>query len=370
MRRILHLIDSWGPGGAETVFADIATGLDSKQFQSFVGLPRASEWLYDEVRRRGTEVMILPSGGAFDLRHIGRLIAAIRRLQVHVVQAHTFGTSVYANIAALACRVPVVSTFHGLVDVAHTDRYRNAKLRLIGAGTGRVVCVSESLRRELLNTSRLGAAQVSVIFNGVDTEHFHPGHDAAVRASLDADPGVFVLGAVGNVRPAKGYEILLDAAALLRDRGKQFKIAVAGSTGGTLFPGLLRQRASLGLDAVVQFVGFRDDAASFLRAVDAYVLPSHTEGFSLSTVQALASGLPVVSTRCGGPEEIVTNGVDGILVPAGSAIGMADAIERLIGDRALQTRLASAARAVAVGRFSTAIMLSRYERLYGDLTPE
>jgi glycosyltransferase involved in cell wall biosynthesis len=118
---------------------------------------------------------------------------------------------------------------------------------------------------------------------------------------------------------------------------------------------------------MVQFVGYRDDVHEFYRALDLYLLTSHHEGFSLSTVQALATGLPVVATRCGGPEEIVTDGSDGVLIPAGSPAAVAVAIAALARDPVRRSALGAAARATAETRFSTRAMLGQYEALYESL---
>jgi glycosyltransferase involved in cell wall biosynthesis len=369
VRHILHLIDSWGAGGAETIFAELASGLDPAGFESFVAVPRPSHWLYEEIVRRGIEPSILPSGGAFDLRHLGRLLALIRRHRIDLLQAHTFGTSVYASVAGLVCRIPVVCTFHGFVDVAHDDRRRGIKLRLLAAGAQRVICVSESLRRDLLAASPLRPDRVAVIFNGVDTARFHPGHNDVTRAELGLADDELLIGAVGNVRRAKGYEVLLQAAAQLARDGQRCRIVVAGQPSRVLSAEREQLHAELGLGDRVRFIGFRSDIENLYRALDVYLLTSHSEGFSLSTVQALATGLPVIATRCGGPEEIITDGVNGILTPAGSPEAIAAAITRLAHDPPLRHRLAAAARTAAESRFSIAAMLRQYETLYRELTP-
>lgn len=369
MKRILHLTDSWGPGGAETVFADLAVGLDPSRFESVLGVPRASGWLYDELRRRGADPLIFPSSGTFDVRHLYRLARVIRRRRIDIVQAHCFGTSVYASAAGLLAGVPVVCTLHGRVDIAEGERHRPLKWQIVRRGASRIVCVSDSLRRELLqNTSALNPANIPVIYNGVDVTRFRPGNEHAARREPGGDAEPLLVGAVGNVRHIKGYEVLVDAAATLMRAGIDVNIAIAGKAGNDVHRKLLDQAAALGLDDRIHYLGFRDDAAELYRTFDIYALTSHSEGFPLSMIQALASGLPVVATRCGGPEEMVEDGVDGFLVERGSGIAVADALAKLIGDEALRRRMGAAAREKAVSRFSTAAMISEYEALYDTIT--
>lgn len=370
MKRILHLTDSWGPGGAETVFTDLAVGLDPEQFESVVGVPRRSGWLYEELRRRGADPLIFPSSGTLDARHLYRLVRVIRRRRIDVVQAHCFGTSVYASAAGLLTGVPVVCTLHGRVDIAAEERHRALKWQVVRRGASRIVCVSDSLRRELLaETPSLNPARVPVIYNGVDVARFHPGSNDAARRALGLTGERPLIGAVGNVRRIKGYELLVDAAAALMRRGVDADFAIAGKAGNDFHRELLDQAKALGLDDRIHYLGFRDDAAELYRTFDIYVLTSHSEGFPLSTIQALASGVPVVATRCGGPEEMVEEGVDGFLVELGSGTAVADALAALIGDVALRRRMGAAAREKAVNRFSTAAMVSEYEALYDTLAP-
>ncbi len=114
----------------------------------------------------------------------------------------------------------------------------------------------------------------------------------------------------------------------------------------------------------MNFVGFRPDIVPPLRSFDAFVLSSKSEGFSIATVQAMASGLPLVATRSGGPEEIVTDGVDGLLVPRADPAALAAGMLRLAGDSELRARLGTAARASARAKFSLAKMLESYEEIY------
>jgi glycosyltransferase involved in cell wall biosynthesis len=140
-----------------------------------------------------------------------------------------------------------------------------------------------------------------------------------------------------------------------------------GQVDNPLHDELLRRRNELGLSEVVSFAGFRTDVADLYRAFDVYVLTSHSEGFPLSMIQAMASGLPVVATRCGGPEEMVEHGVNGLLTALGSGDAAADALDLLIHDSAMRSRMGNCSRDLAVTRFSTAAMVSAYQEMYQQL---
>jgi glycosyltransferase involved in cell wall biosynthesis len=127
---------------------------------------------------------------------------------------------------------------------------------------------------------------------------------------------------------------------------------------------LTRQRTNLGLEGRVHFLGYVDDPAEYLRNLDVFVLSSSTEGFSIATIQAMATGIPVVATRCGGPEEILSADEYGLLVPAADADALASALIALIDSPEKRRTFATAGRGLARKRFDMAHMLSEYQALY------
>jgi glycosyltransferase involved in cell wall biosynthesis len=139
---------------------------------------------------------------------------------------------------------------------------------------------------------------------------------------------------------------------------------IVGQTPPALHAELIALRDALGLRESVSFTGFREDVEAALAAFDLFALTSDSEGFSIATVQAMASGLPIVATRCGGPEEILEDGRTGVLVDTGSPEQLADAIERLRHDPSARAALGRAARADADARFSLSAQVRSYERLY------
>jgi glycosyltransferase involved in cell wall biosynthesis len=278
-----------------------------------------------------------------------------------------FGANVYSSLAGLLCGVPVVATFHGAVDVDGRNRLRGLKFALINAGSRRVVFVSDHLRQHILAGARLAPERTTRIYNGIDLACHAPQRGTTLRQELGLHDTDILIGAVGNLRPAKGYDVLLQAAALLAARDTRFKIVIAGHGSGQLHQHLLALRARLGLEGRVFFLGFRADVVDFLHNLDIFVLSSITEGLSISTIEALACGLPVVVTRSGGPEEIVHHENNGLLVDVGSPGQLAAAVERIATDAVLARALSTNALRSAA-RFDESAMLADYEALYDELT--
>ncbi|HSU13290.1 glycosyltransferase [Longimicrobium sp.] len=368
MRTVLHLINTGGPGGAETVFVDLVRGLDARRWRSIPVVPDQG-WINERLRECGTEPVVVPTLRPFEVGYYARLARLARAEGVDVVHGHYFGPAVTASIVGMLTGIPAVATLHGAGDVAG-ERHRALKSALLGRGLRRIVFVSEALRREVTAGGALRAARTEVIPNGIDAGRFSPRRDPALRRELGIGDDAFVVAAIGNVRPAKGYDVLLRAAALLRARVPGLRVVIAGEARGPVFDELVALRASLGLKDVATFAGFRDDVAGVLAAADAFVLASRSEGFSLSTVQAMAMGIPVAATRCGGPEELVDDGVTGLLVENGSPGAIADAIATLHADAAMRARLGAAGMRAARERFTVEAQVRAYERLYDAVLAE
>ena len=364
-RTVLHLIDTIGTGGAETVFTQLALRIDPCRFRS-VPVVAGPGWVQNTLESQGGRPETLGPTGAFDFSYLRSLRRSMHRHHVAIVQCHLLGSAVYGSTAARLAGARAVATFHGQADLPDSDPFRGLRFRILNRMASRVVFVSESLRKAFLRDTPLQAEITRVIPNGVDLNGFHPGDGAAMRGSLGVAEDEFLIGAVGNVRPPKGYQDLLRAVASLSLADRRWRLVIVGDTGGEPFVRLNQLKAELGLGERVVFTGFRTDVPDLLRSFDLFVLSSRSEGFSLATVQAMASGLPVLATRCGGPEEIVTDGIDGLLVPAAEPLALAAGINRLAGDPELAGRLATAA-AVSAQRFEINTMLQAYEALYDEL---
>ncbi|MEX2048898.1 MAG: glycosyltransferase family 4 protein [Gemmatimonadota bacterium] len=360
--RILHLIDTGGPGGAETIFLELVRGLPALGWDSVPIVPE-DDWLAGALRAEGFAPPTLAASGRFTARYARALRALVRTERIDLVQTHLLGTSVYATLACLGTSVPVVSTFHGIPDISVTDRLRLLKLRLLQGASNRVVCVSDSLAHHVASLGY--GAPIKVIPNGIDVRAFSAGGNGRLRGEIGIGADETVVGAVGNVRPSKAYDVLLDAFARVRAAVPEARLVVAGQARGALHQQLLEQRARLGLDGAADFIGFRSDVADVLGTFDVFVLSSSDEGFSLSTVQAMAAGLPVVATRCGGPELIVGDSGGALLVPPNDPGALAGAIIQVIRSPSLAAGLRAAGRQRAFAAFSLERMLGDYDALYG-----
>jgi glycosyltransferase involved in cell wall biosynthesis len=366
MSSVLHLIETGGPGGAESVFLELASRL---RIDASRDLPVVSRdgWLAAQLRHRGLEPVILSGQGSLNLRYLQQLAQLIRANGTKLVIAHLFGAAVYASLAGLLTRTPVISILHGQSDISAGERFAGAKRWLLARGTARTVFVSAALQNDLHPLLKIPAHRCAVIENGIDMSRYSGVTPAGLRSALGLPGTAVLVGSIGNLRRAKGYETLLNAAQAVCAASPDIHFVIAGDTEGGLFPELQQLRAQLSLADRVHFLGLRSDVAAILADVDLFVLSSHTEGFSLALVEAMASGRAVIATRSGGPERIINTPQAGILVPSGNPQALATEIRRLLADGTLRNQLAAAARAAVIERFSSERMVSDYRRLAAEV---
>ena len=312
-----------------------------------------------------------------DARALAELVALFRRLRPAIVHTHTPKPGIYGRLAARLARVPVVvNTVHGLYALPDDPWPKRAMVygleRLAASCSDAELLVSpEDL--PTLRRLRVPAERVTVMGNGIDLERFDPAavpadERAAARRELGAvtDDDV-VVGLVGRLVREKGYPEVFAAAARLRPRFPNLRVAVVGPDEPDKADSLTAADRRAAERAGVRFLGARDDVVRLYAGMDMHVLASHREGFPLSPMEASAMGVPVVATDIRGCRQAVEDGVTGLLVPSRDPVALADAIARLASDRAERLRLGAAARRKAQGAFdhrrSIDMVLATYERL-------
>lgn len=367
--KVLHVIDSDGPGGAETIFVELVLRLEELGWESLATVTKEG-WSSHELRRLGVEPKVLGNSRGWDLGYLWRLWSLIQREQIDLVQAHLLGPALYGSVAAQLGGVRSVATFHGGWDLRNPGVLPGLKLHMLEACLDSVVFVSAALRREFDKQIGSWAIPTAVIPNGIEVSNFGRGRGRGFRTELGLCDDHFLVGTVGNVRPAKSHGSFLQLADRLRDRDDRYRFVLVGDTSSEAYRDLRTMRDRLGLEDRFTFTGYREDVANVMESLDVFVLTSRSEGFSLTTVEAMASGLPVVATRCGGPEEIVEEERTGLLVDVGDLDAMVRRVEELRRSPSLRKKLGSAARQLATRSYSVTAMLNSYDRLYRSLLGE
>ncbi len=265
--------------------------------------------------------------------------------------------------------VPVLATAHraDVIDlVARSPRFA-AQVRQAVESIDQIATVSRAIRA---STEQAGTPvrPVEVIANGADTTVFFPRDRGEARARLGIPDDGLVISYVGKLVPRKGVDVLIEAMGILDRRMTPLPRLVAAGI-GELRASLEARTRELGITGRVTFVGKvpHDDVAWYMAAGDVFVLPSYSEGLPTVACESLNCGVPMVATAVDGTPEIVRHEETGLLVPAGDAQALADALERILTDHALRARLAATAYDVGVAEFTWAANARRTASLYEAL---
>jgi len=344
----------------------MATGLDPARFRT-VAVVGNNGWLAEQLEKRSLVPHILSAKGSFKAGYLLALRRLVRNSKIDVIVAHLYGSAIYASFLGRIMCLPVVSVLHGQSDVAHSDRWAAVRSGIVRKGSRKVIFVSEHLKDHLRPRLRLIESHCAVIPNGVDAEVFYPCRDRSLRSELALADDAVLVGAIGNIRSPKAYDVLLRAARILLDRSQRFHFIIAGDCSNDLGRELVELSRNLGIEQRLSFLGLRADVARILRNLDAFVLSSHTEGFSIVCIEAMACGIPVISTRSGGPEEILEGGA-GILVPTDDPEAIAQAVDQVTSSKSMAEALAAKALIRVHQRYSLGRMICQYEALLESLT--
>jgi glycosyltransferase involved in cell wall biosynthesis len=362
-KNILYTIDTTGPGGAEKVFVELIRNLDRNKYSANVVL-KGKGWLHDAVVGSGITPKVINMDGSFNFSYFMQLVKIIREEKIDLIHSHLFGSNVYCSLAGFICRVPVISTFHGTVDSRPDDRLLKLKFHLINLGTNYIVFVSEYLKNYYLDSTPVNRSKSITIYNGVDSNHFSLPKNNQLREKLGFTNQDILIGALGNIRPAKGYDILLQAASIVTKKFPQCKFVVAGQGDEARYQDLLALREKLGLGLSFKFLGFISETEQFLNSIDLFVLPSITEGFSISTIEAMAAGKPCIVTDSGGPGEIISHLKDGILVEPNNPEAIAQGLKLCLNDEGMRAALVLNCKKTVRERFNIESMIRKYSELY------
>lgn len=379
--RVVRIIARLNIGGPAIHSTLLHERLNPARFASTLvtGTEDAGEGNYLELHGRTANVEIIPDLGREirplrDLQTLSRLVSLMRRIKPHVVHTHTAKAGAVGRAAAILAGVPaIVHTYHGHVlrgyfSPAKTAVYRGIEQSLAWR-TDRLLAVTTRVRDELIALGVGKASQYRAVPLGFDLAPLLAAERR--RGELRAELGMGaapLIGIVARLVPIKAHEVFLAAAAAVRQQVPAARFLIVGD--GELRQTLEQQTAALGLTDAVRFLGWRADIDRLYGDIDVVALTSRNEGSPVALIEAMAAGVPVVSTEVGGVADVVEHGVSGLLAPMDDAAGIARHILTLLSDPDLRRTMGQHGRVKVAATYDAGRLVSDIETLYEDLIRE
>lgn len=315
--------------------------------------------------RKGSTVRCMNAARFLDQRAIKDLAVHLDRVRPSVIVAANGYALMNASLARLYSRlpIPVVATFHTTQVPGIKEQVKLLIDRPFFWCAARTVYVCETQRRYWLRRG-VCSRRNEVIYNGVDTGHFHNASLAeklAWRKFYGISAADYLIGISAVLRPEKNHLQLVDAVAALRSMGVPARILMIGD--GPMRGAVEARARELGVDTYVSITGFKQEVRPFIAACDVMVLCSvAVETFSLAALEAMAMGKPVIHAKLGGAAEMITPGSNGFLFPAGNTDALVNSLF-VLARRSLAEQMGGVARVVVESRFSEDAMVDRYEKM-------
>lgn len=375
-KRILHIIQSLGHGGCETMLLRILPSLMGGFEHRIVTLREPGE-LAPRFMEKGIPVTTIGQKGLLDFSAYRRLLSEARRFDPDLVVTNLFHADMIGRLHLqhfLPCKViSYIGTTYNF------RRYWPARLfeRLTKHLADGYLANSISVKSAYMTKFGVPDDRITVIPNGIDTDYFdNIVPDSNLRKSLDIAPDDFVVICVANLHPNKGHRFLLEAFERLychpersegfRDHNRNFKLLLIGE--GIERENLERQTENYRGKGNIRFLGRRTDVPQLLKISDCFVLPTFFEGMSNAILEAMASGLPIITTDIRENREILTHEQSGILCPVGSAECLTQSMERLLDERDFSHALGSLARRTVKERYALPLVINRFGEFFTSIT--
>lgn len=366
MKTLLHFIQDSDTSG---IFPNLAKWHDKKKYRVlFASLYEFAPWLREYMESQGVECFSCDTNSRKDyFSAILKLSNYLKKEKVDILHVHLFDPSIVGLLAGVKAGVKCrVMTRHYSDYHTRINKKWHVKLdQICNRLSHKIIGVSKHTSDHVVEIEGTPREKVVTIYNGIDFDRVKPSEGdfkTKIRQEFNAEDKFLIL-TTGRLHPEKGYPYLFEAVAKLKKlTNKPFIWLIAGK--GPFDEEFRRQVSDLGCDDVVKFIGFRRDIPNLMSAADIFVLPSVAEAFGVVFAEAIYLETPIVATKIGGIPEIVTDGIDGILIPPANSNAIAEIVADLINNPEKLKSLAGTGKQKIIERFGFEEMTRKYEGVY------
>ncbi|MBN1622153.1 MAG: glycosyltransferase family 4 protein [Endomicrobiales bacterium] len=374
--KILFISNLIKIGGGERNLLDLVSNLDRDKFAPVVICPEEGP-LTEELNKKGIQVIITKFGIAkkvfgfipvISISTISTFYNIIKNEKIDLINSNSYQGVLFTGIPAKLCKIPLVWTMHmwrlgsGIQGI------------LINYFVSKVIAVSNAVKNYFIANSPVPESKIETVFLGIDTKKYTKLNKRSdIRNEFAVKDNGPLIAIVGRFQAIKGHIYFFEAAKLIKKEVPEIKFMVVGERifdrkDDKDYPGQIKQIISdFGLENDVIFTGYRTDIPDILSAIDVLVMSSLKETFGLVLLEAMAANIPVVSTRCGGPEDIIEDSASGFLVKNMDPLSISNAVIKVLKNKQLRDEITNNAKNRVEQLFSINTQARKYESIYSSI---
>jgi glycosyltransferase involved in cell wall biosynthesis len=360
---ILHVTFDMRIGGTEMVIKNLINGADKTCFNLFLFCIEEpiGPWGM-ELQQQGINITSQSRHVGFDFSMISSIYTCIKRHNIDVVHCHQYTPWVYGALASLLTKARVIFTEHGRFYPDSTTWKRRLVNPILMLLTSKVTAISEATKKALVKYEYIPKNKIDVIFNGIKKLAVDSTSSVKVRNRYKINQDAVLLGTVARLDSIKNHKMMLNAFSSLSSTAVPLHLVIVGD--GDERDNLEKQITALGIQNKVTMTGYKSNPADYLNAIDIFLLPSFSEGTSMTLLEAMSLGKPCIATDVGGNSEVIQDGVTGLLIPNDDERSLVQAINKVIRSETLHNDLQKAALQRFEDKFSNNIMNENFKQAY------
>ncbi|MBX2857599.1 MAG: glycosyltransferase family 4 protein [Cellvibrionaceae bacterium] len=362
--KLLHITFDMNIGGTEQVIRNLIEGLDAAAYESSVLCVdgEVGPWGKD-LQAKGIKHFCLQRQPGFDLELVKQVRKIIRENQFDIIHCHQYTPFTYGWFGRLMASPKIVFTEHGRFYPDFSSWKRKIINPVLQSATSAITAISAATKQALVDYENFSAKRIEVIYNGIaDASSTMSQH---MRTDLQLERNQLVFGTISRLDPIKNHKMMLNAFAEVLQSYGDCRMLIVGD--GPIRAELESQAAQLGIAEHTIFTGFQPQPKHYLAIMDVFLLPSFSEGTSMTLLEAMSFSKPSIATAVGGTPEILTHGESGLLIDNDDQPGLVQSMLELAGDPKRCNALGAGARQAYETRFTIANMVDEFQQLYQEL---
>ncbi len=378
---ILFLIDNLAVlGGTENYLFRLVTNLNKEKFSCIVCpfAPKESI-VIKKFREYGIAVTPILVNRIYTwdaLKAVYNLKYLIKQKKIDIVQTFHFSSDIYGTIVSRLLRVPIIISSRRDMGFAEYDIHHRFLRRIANFFVNTTLTNAKIMNRQVCNVEKIPVNKTVTIYNGLKLENYDISIDRKAKAEeFNLSIRKPIIGCIANIRPIKGLEYLIKAAAKVTKEYPEAQFIIVGGNADAISNTIINSYKNklnlminkLNLNQQIYFLGKKSNINEILKIMDIFVLPSLSEGFSNSIIEAMAAGVPVIATNVGGNPEAIEHNKTGFIVPVKNSTAIAEKIKKLLKYPKLREQLGQAGRLWAEHNYNIKKIIKQNENLYCSL---